>query len=69
MVAAAGADELEQAGVTAFETAVHDPARLAPHERRPPVARLTGQRERHLVYRPDAQPRVTIGRTRSGDGG
>jgi hypothetical protein len=69
MVAAAGADELEQAGVAAFETAVHDPARLAPHERRPPVARLAGQRERHAVYRPDAQPWVTIGRTRSGDGG
>jgi hypothetical protein len=68
MVAAVGADELEQAGV-AFETAVHDPARLAPHERRPPVARLTGQRERRAVYRPDAQPWVTIGRTRSGGGG
>lgn len=44
MVAAAGADELKHVGVTAFEAAVHDPGRLAPHERRPAVAGLTGKR-------------------------
>jgi len=44
MVAAAGADELKHVGVTVFEAAVHDPGRLASHERRPAVAGLTGKR-------------------------
>jgi hypothetical protein len=70
MIAAAGADEFEQAGVAAFEAAVHDADRLAPHERRPAVAGLTGKRECHAVYKLDAQPRVTaIVRARGGDGG
>ncbi len=69
MVAAAGADELEQAGVAAFEAAVRDAGRLAPQERRPAMAGLTGRRERHAAG-PYAQPRVTAAtRVRSGDGG
>jgi hypothetical protein len=69
MVAAAGADELEQAGVTAVETSVGDAGRLAPHERRPAVAGLTCGRECHGTGR-DAQPRVMLMvRTRRGDGG
>jgi hypothetical protein len=47
MVAAAGADELEQAGVAAVEATAGDADRLAPHERRPAVAGLTGRRECH----------------------
>jgi hypothetical protein len=54
MVAAAGADELEQAGVAALETAVHDPGRLAANERRPAMAGLTGQRKCHAVCRSHA---------------
>jgi hypothetical protein len=70
MIPAAGADQLKQAGVAAFETAVHDPGRLAPDERRPAMARLTGQRECHAVFKLAAQPRVTaIVRARGGDGG
>jgi hypothetical protein len=69
MVAAAGADELEQAGVAAFDTAVHDAGRLAPQERRPAVAGLTGGRERHAAE-PHAQPRVTaVTGVRCGDDG
>jgi hypothetical protein len=49
MVAAAGADELEQVGVAAFEAAVRDAGRLAPQERRPAVAGLAGRRECHGV--------------------
>jgi hypothetical protein len=59
IVAAAGADEFKYVGIAAFETAVHDTDRLAPHKRRPAVAGLTGRRERHEVVRLDAQPRVT----------
>jgi hypothetical protein len=69
MVAAAGADELEQAGVAAFEATVGDADRLAPHERRPTVTGLTGRRECHGAGR-DAQPRVMLMvRARRGDGG
>jgi hypothetical protein len=60
VVAASRADDLKQAGVTAFEAAVHYAGRLAPHERRPAVAGLTGERERHGVVGLDAQPRVTV---------
>jgi hypothetical protein len=69
MVAAAGADELEQAGVAAVEASVGDADRLAPHERRPTVAGLTCRRECHGAGR-DAQPRVMLMvRMRRGDGG
>ena len=69
MVAAAGADEFEHAGVAAFEAAVHDADRLAPHERRPAVAGLTGKRECHVGVRLYAQPWVTaMVRPRPGDG-
>jgi hypothetical protein len=56
MVAAAGADEFEHAGVAAFEAAAHDADRLAPHERRPAVAGLTGKRECQVGVRLYAQP-------------
>jgi hypothetical protein len=70
IIAAAGADELEHAVVAAFDVAVHDADRLAPHERRPAVAGLTGKREYHPDCRPHAQPWVTaILHTRRGDGG
>ena len=69
MVAAAGADELEHAGVAAFEAAVHDADRLAPDDRRPAVAGLTGQRECQVAVRLYAQPRVTaMVRARPGGG-
>jgi hypothetical protein len=69
MVAAAGADELEQAGPAAVEAAVGDAGRLAPNERRPTVAGLTCRRECHGAGR-DAQPRVTLMvRARRGNGG
>jgi hypothetical protein len=69
MVATAGADELEQAGVAAFEAAVRDADRLAPQERRPAVAGLAGRRECHGAG-PRAQPRVmAVKRVRCGDGG
>ena len=69
MVAAAGADELEQAGVAAFEAAVRDAGRLAPHERRPAMAALAGRRERHGAGG-GAQPRVmSMVRARYGGGG
>jgi hypothetical protein len=45
VVAAAGADELEQGGVAAFGAAVHDAGRLAPHECHAAVAGLPGQRK------------------------
>ena len=70
MIAAGGADELKHAGVAAFETAVHDADRLAPHERRPAVAGLTGKRERVVAVGAGAQLRVTaIMQARYGDGG
>jgi hypothetical protein len=69
MVAAAGADKFEQAGVAAFEAAVRDVGRLAPQERRPAVAGLAGGRECHGAGL-HAQPRVTaVTRVRWGDGG
>jgi hypothetical protein len=69
MVAAAGADELEQAGVAAFGAAVRDAGRLAPQERRPAVAGLAGRRERRAAG-PHAQPRVTAAtRVRCWDSG
>jgi hypothetical protein len=70
MVAAAGADELKHVGVAVFEAAVHDAVRLAPQERRPAVAGLTGKRRYQGAVGRDAQPRVTaIVRARCGDGG
>jgi hypothetical protein len=69
MVAAAGADEFEQAGVAAFEASVGDADRLAPHERCPTVAGLTGRRECYGAAGCDAQPRVMeMVRARCGDG-
>jgi hypothetical protein len=69
MVAAAGADEFEHAGVAAFEATVHDADRLAPHERCPAVAGLTGKRECQVPVRLHAQPWVTaMVRLRPGDG-
>jgi hypothetical protein len=69
MVAAAGADELEQAGVAAFEAAVHDAGWLAPQHRRPAMAGLTGKRECHHAVGSDAQPRIAlIVRPGCGDG-
>lgn len=60
MVAAAGADELIHVGVAAVEAAVHDADRLAPQERRPAVAGLTGKRGCHDAVRSNAEPRVTV---------
>lgn len=69
MVAAAGADEFEHGGVAAFEAAIHDADRLAPHDRRPAVAGLTGKRECQVGVRLYAQPWVTaMVRVRPGDG-
>jgi len=69
MIAAVRADDLIHAGVAAFETAIHDADRLAPNERRPAMARLTGKRDCHAV-KLAAQPRVTaIVRARGWDGG
>ena len=68
MVAAAGADEFEQACVAAFEASVGDADRLAPHERCPTVAGLTGRRECHGAAGCNAQPRVMeMVRARCGD--
>jgi hypothetical protein len=68
IVAAAGADEFEHAGVAAFEAAIHDADRLAPDERRPAVAGLTGKRECQVSVRLYAQPWVTaMVRLRPGD--
>src|SRR6185437_2422065 len=47
VIAAARADEFERFGVAAFEAAVHDADRLAPHECRPAVTGLPGEREYH----------------------
>lgn len=47
IVAAAGADDLEGVGVTAFEPAVHEAAPLTPKTRRQAVARLPRGRECH----------------------
>jgi hypothetical protein len=70
MVAAAGADELEQAGVAAFQASVGDADWLAPHERRPAVAGLTGRRKCYGSAECDVQPRVMLMvRARCGDGG
>jgi hypothetical protein len=70
MVAAAGADELEEPGVAAVEATIGDADRLAPHERRPTVAGLTGRRECHGAAGRDAQPRVRLTvRARCRDGG
>ena len=41
MIAAARADELKQACITAFETAIHDAGLLAPQDRRCAMAGLT----------------------------
>lgn len=70
MVAATGADELKQVGITTFEAAVHDVGRLAPQECCPAVAVLARTRDGHNVAGPDAKPRVpTMIRGRRGDGG
>jgi hypothetical protein len=70
IIATARADELKQAGVAAFDAAVHDADRLAPHECRAAVAGLPDKREGHTDLRAHAQPRVTaIVQTRRGDGG
>jgi hypothetical protein len=59
MIAAARADELKQACVTAFETAIHDAGLLAPQDRRCAMAGLTWGRERVGVVRLAAQPLIT----------
>jgi hypothetical protein len=59
IVATAGADELEPAGVAAFDAAVHDASWLTPYECRPAMAGLPDKREYHADDRPHAQPRVT----------
>src|SRR5690242_6862211 len=70
IIAAAGTDELEHAGESAFGAAVHDAGRLAPHECRPAVTGLTGKRECHTDHRPHTQPRVAaMVPTRRGGGG
>ena len=70
MITAAGADEPGHVGAAAAETAVRGAGRLAPHQRRAAVAGLAGQRERHDVAGPDAQPRrMAIMRARYADGG
>lgn len=70
MIPATGADELEHAGIAAFETAIYDADGLTPDERSPAMTRLTGQRECHAVFKLATQPRITaIVRPRGGDGG
>src|SRR6185437_5472451 len=70
VIAAARADEFERFGVAAFEAAVHDADRLAPHECRPAVTGLPGEREYHPDPRPHPQPRVmAIMQTRGRDSG
>jgi hypothetical protein len=59
MIAATGADQLEEAGEAAVEAAVHDAGRLAPHQCRPAVAGLAGKRRCHDAVRLYAQPRLT----------
>ena len=59
IIAAARADELERSGVPALDAAVYDAGRLAPHECRPAMAGLPGNREYHPDYGARAQPRVT----------
>jgi hypothetical protein len=69
IIAAPGADEFETP-VSAFDAAVYDADRLAPHECRPAMAGLTDKREYHTDHGPYAQPRVrAIVQTRRGDGG
>jgi hypothetical protein len=58
MITAARADQLEQFGVAAFHPAVHDADRLTPQARRPAVAGLTSQGQRHGILVGSAQPRV-----------
>jgi hypothetical protein len=57
-IAAVRADQLEHAGVAAFETAVHDAGRPAPQDRLAAVAGPTCGRGGHNLFRHDAQPRV-----------
>ena len=47
MVAAAGADQLEYVGVTAFDPAAGYAGRLAPQARCPAMAKLARKREHH----------------------
>jgi hypothetical protein len=69
MIAAVRADELKQARVTAFETAVRNAGLLAPQDRRSAMARLTCGRERVYDVPLGAQPQVTmITGPRSGGG-
>jgi hypothetical protein len=70
IIAAAGADEFEHVGVAAFDAAVYDADRLAPHEGRPAMAGLPGKRECHFDRRPHAQPRISaVVQTQRRDGG
>jgi hypothetical protein len=45
IIAAAGADQLIRVGIAAFHPAVDDTDRAPPHECRPAVPGLAGQRE------------------------
>jgi hypothetical protein len=60
MIAAVRADELKQARMTAFETAVRNADLLAPQDRRSAMTRLTCERERVYDVSLGAQPQVTM---------
>ena len=59
MIAAIGADQFKRIGVAAFVPAVDDTDRAPPHERRPAVPRLAGQREPQEDLSADTKPGVT----------
>ena len=68
MIPAAGTDELKRVGVAAFYPAIYESDRLSPHEGRPAMPGLTGQREREEDLSTDTQPRVmAFVRHRRGD--
>jgi len=65
IIAAAGTDQLICVGIAAFHPAVNDTDRAPPHERRPAVPRLPGQREPQEDLSANTQPGITgIGRGR-----
>jgi hypothetical protein len=69
-VAAVAADDLERAGVAAFDPSQHDPGRLAPQARRSAVTALASRRHSHGFPGLDAAPRIAglAGAGHCGDG-
>jgi hypothetical protein len=72
MVTAVAADEFKRVGVAAFHTALHQAGRLAPQDRHPAVAGLTGRRHCRRILAVNAAPRAAgrgLGAVRAvGDG-